>query len=90
MRESLRLLRTDRFDLYQLHGMSTQEDFDQRLGRTGLEAVVVAASTERDRVDAGLIEGGYSYIGVELATHIRDVRAGVKVLQPVTEAQLFS
>ena len=58
--------------------------------RVVLQVGMVAASTERDRVDAGLIEGGYTYIGVELATHIRDVRAGVKVLQPVTEAQLFS
>ena len=35
---------------------------------------MVAASTERDRVDTGLIEGGDKFIGVELVTHIRDVR----------------
>ena len=35
LEESLRLLRTDRVDLYQLHAVNTDEDFDQVMGPGG-------------------------------------------------------
>ena len=43
LENSLKLLRTDHFDLYQLHGLTTQEDMDQSLAPGGaLETVIKA------------------------------------------------
>ncbi|MGB9680498.1 MAG: aldo/keto reductase [Thermoanaerobacteraceae bacterium] len=53
LKESLKKLNTDYFDLYQLHGMTTEEDFKMALGPNGaLEAIIKA----RD-------EGFVKYIG---------------------------
>lgn len=48
LEESLRLLQTDHFDLYQLHGLSNEEETKVALGEGGALEVVVKA---RDRGD---------------------------------------
>ena len=84
LRESLRLLRTDRFDLYQLHGMSTQEDFDQAMGPDGaLEAVVEAR-------DQGLVRHiGFSAHSSEIALALMDAFTFDSVLFPVNWVHYF-
>ena len=43
LRESLKMLRTDHFDLYQLHGMSSEDDLQKAMGQGGaIEALVEA------------------------------------------------
>lgn len=43
LRESLKMLRTDHFDLYQLHGMASDDDFQKAMGPGGaIEALVKA------------------------------------------------
>jgi predicted aldo/keto reductase-like oxidoreductase len=43
LRESLKMLRTDHFDLYQLHGMSSEDDLQKAMGPGGaIEAFVEA------------------------------------------------
>lgn len=84
LRESLRLLRTDRFDLYQLHGMSTQEDFDQAMGPNGaLEAVVEAR-------EKGLVRHiGFSAHSSEIALALMDSFSFDSVLFPVNWVHYF-
>lgn len=43
LERSLRLLRTDHFDLYQLHAMTTEEDFEKATGPGGALETFVAA-----------------------------------------------
>jgi aryl-alcohol dehydrogenase-like predicted oxidoreductase len=62
LRESLRKLQTDRFDLYQLHGISSMEDVDTIFGQDGAIHAFVEAR------DAGKIEHiGFSAHSVEAA-----------------------
>ncbi len=62
LRQSLRLLRTDRFDLYQLHALSKPEDVEQAFAPGGaMEAFVEAR-------DAGLVRHlGFSAHSAEVA-----------------------
>ncbi|HYF93286.1 MAG TPA: aldo/keto reductase [Symbiobacteriaceae bacterium] len=43
LERSLRLLRADHFDLYQLHAMTTDEDYEQAMGPGGAMEALVAA-----------------------------------------------
>ena len=65
LEESLRLLRTDHFDLYQLHAMSSGEDLEIATGSGGALEVLVRAR------DAGKIRHlGFSAHSAEVAIEL--------------------
>ncbi|MBE3599326.1 MAG: aldo/keto reductase [Limnochordaceae bacterium] len=78
LEESLRLLQTDRIDLYQLHAMTTGEDFEQAMGPGGaLEAIVEAR-------EQGLVRYiGFSAHSEQVALRLLDAFAFDSVLFPV-------
>ncbi len=78
LENSLKLLRTDHFDLYQLHGLTTQEDMDQSLEPGGaLEAVLKAR-------DKGLVRYvGFSAHSSEIAVAMLDQFGFDSVLFPI-------
>ena len=84
LRQSLRQMRTDRFDLYQLHAMTTQEDFDQATGPGGaLEAFVEAR-------EQGLVRHlGFSAHSAETALKLLDHYPFASVLFPVNWVNYF-
>jgi len=84
LRNSLAMLRTDHFDLYQLHGVNTREDFEQVTGPGGaLEAFVEAR-------DQGLVRHiGFSSHSVERALALLDHFAFDSVLFPINWTQYF-
>lgn len=78
LRESLRRLRTDHFDLYQLHAMTTREDLEVATGPGGaLEAFVEAR-------EQGLIRHiGFSAHNVDVACELMDRFPFASVLFPI-------
>ena len=78
LRDSLRRLHTDHFDLYQLHAMTTRDDLETATGPGGaLEAFVEAR-------DAGLIRHiGFSAHNVEVAVELMDRFDFASVLFPL-------
>ncbi|MDH7570468.1 MAG: aldo/keto reductase [Armatimonadota bacterium] len=78
LEESLRLLRTDHFDLYQLHGVAKMEDVEQILAPGGaLEAFVAAR-------DQGLVRYlGFSCHLMEAALALMDAFPFTSILFPV-------
>jgi predicted aldo/keto reductase-like oxidoreductase len=67
LHESLRKLRTDHFDLYQLHGMTTREDFEQVFAPGGAIEAFIEAREE------GLIRYiGFSAHSAEIALALMD------------------
>ncbi len=78
LRASLERLRTDHFDLYQLHAMTTREDLEIATGPGGaLEAFVEAR-------DAGLVRHlGFSAHSVEIALELMDRFPFASVLFPL-------
>jgi aryl-alcohol dehydrogenase-like predicted oxidoreductase len=78
LRDSLRRMRTDHFDLYQLHAMTTREDLETATGLGGaLEAFVQAR-------DEGLIRHiGFSAHNVEVAVELMDRFPFASVLFPI-------
>ncbi len=78
LRESLRRMRTDHFDLFQLHAMTTREDLEAATGPGGaLEAIVAAR-------DAGLVRHiGFSAHSVEIAVELMERFDFASVLFPV-------
>lgn len=78
LRESLGRMRTDHFDLYQLHAMTTREDLETATGPGGaLEAFVEAR-------DAGLVRHiGFSAHNVEVALELMERFAFASVLFPL-------
>lgn len=78
LRESLARMRTDHFDLYQLHAMTTREDLETATGPGGaLEALVEAR-------EAGLIRHiGFSAHNVEVALELMDRFGFTSVLFPL-------
>lgn len=78
MRDSLRRMRTDHFDLYQLHAMTTREDLETATGPGGaLEALVQAR-------EAGLIRHiGFSAHNVEVAIELMERFEFASVLFPL-------
>lgn len=85
LRESLRRLRTDRFDLYQLHAMTTREDLETATGRGGaLEAFVEAR-------EQGLIRHiGFSAHSVEAALELMDRFPFASILFPTNWTEYFN
>ena len=84
MRNSLEQLRTDHFDLYQLHGLNTREDFEQATGPDGaLEALVEAR-------EKGLVRHiGFSSHSVETALKLLDHFSFDSVLFPINWTEYF-
>jgi aryl-alcohol dehydrogenase-like predicted oxidoreductase len=75
---SLRQLRTDHFDLYQFHAVTTRQDIDQILGPAG------AAETFLKARDAGLVRYiGFSAHSVEAALALFDAFPVDSVLFPL-------
>ncbi len=84
LHNSLQLLRTDHFDLYQLHGMTTQEDFDKATAPGGaLEAFIAAR-------EKGLIRHiGFSAHSAEIALKLMDHFDFDSVLFPINWVNYF-
>jgi aryl-alcohol dehydrogenase-like predicted oxidoreductase len=84
LRDSLKRLRTDHFDLYQLHGMTTPEDVEQAFGPGGaMEAFVEAR-------DQGLVRYlGFSAHSVETALESMDRFAFDSILFPTNWVNYF-
>jgi len=84
LENSLKQLRTDHFDLYQLHGMTTQEDFDQATAPGGALEEFVKARKE------GLVRHiGFSAHSSETALALLDHFNFDSVLFPVNWVNYF-
>jgi aryl-alcohol dehydrogenase-like predicted oxidoreductase len=85
LRDSLQRLRTDHFDLYQLHAMTTEDDLERATGPGGaLEAFVEAR-------DQGLIRHiGFSAHSVETAVALMDRFDFASVLFPLNWTEYFN
>lgn len=85
LRDSLRRMRTDHFDLYQLHAMTTREDLETAMGPGGaLEAFLEAR-------DAGLVRYlGFSAHNVEVACELMDRFPFASVLFPLNWTEYFN
>jgi len=78
LEESLRLLKTDHFDIYQLHGLTDMEEIDQALSPGGaLEAFVEA------KAQGKILHIGFSSHGDEAALRLMDSFAFESVLFPI-------
>lgn len=85
LHESLRKLRTDHFDVYQLHGMTTQEDFDQVFAPGGAMETFIEARAQ------GLINFiGFSAHSVEIALALLDKFEFDTILFPVNWVNYFN
>lgn len=78
LRQSLKRLRTDHFDLYQLHGMTSEDDY-QRVTAPGGALETLASAKER-----GLIRfAGFSAHSAEIALKLMDAFEFQSILIPV-------
>jgi len=85
LHESLRKLRTDHFDVYQVHGMTTQEDFDQVFAPGGAMETFIEA---REQGLAHFI--GFSAHSVEIALALLDKFEFDTILFPVNWVNYFN
>lgn len=85
LRNSLKNLRTDHFDLYQLHGMASEDDFKQVTGPGGaIEALVEAR-------EKGLVRYlGFSAHSVEIALKLMEAFQFDSVLFPINWVNYFN
>jgi aryl-alcohol dehydrogenase-like predicted oxidoreductase len=84
LENSLELLRTDHVDLYQLHGMTSKEDFDQATGPGGALEYFVEAR------EKGMIRHiGFSAHSSEIALALMDQFEFASVLFPVNWVNYF-
>lgn len=85
LHESLRKLRTDHFDLYQLHGMTTEQDFETAMGPGGaIEAFIEAR-------EKGLVRFlGFSAHSAEIALKLIDAFDFDSVLFPINWVNYFN
>ena len=84
LENSLRLLRTDHFDLYQMHSMKTQEDLEQAMGPGGALETFVAAREQ------GLVRHlGFSAHSAEIALELMDLFDFDSTLFPVNWVNYF-
>ena len=84
LQNSLELLKTDHFDLYQLHGMTTREDLDQVLAPGGALEVFQEARQK------GLVRYlGFSAHSVEIALELMDQFDFNSVLFPLNWVNYF-
>ncbi|PMQ01826.1 MAG: oxidoreductase [Dictyoglomus sp. NZ13-RE01] len=85
LHESLKNLETDYFDLYQLHAMTTMEDFEKVIGPNGALSAFVKAKEE------GLIRYiGFSAHSVEVALKLLDVFNFDSILFPINFVEFFN
>lgn len=84
LNQSLARLRTDHFDLYQLHGLTTHEELEQAFGPAGAMETLVAAR-EQGRVRYL----GFSAHSVEVALAALDRFAFDSVLFPINWVNFF-
>ena len=84
LENSLKLLRTDHFDLYQMHSMTTQEDLEQVTGPGGALEMITKAR------DEGLIRYiGFSAHSAEVAVELMSRFHFDSVLFPVNWVNYF-
>ncbi|MBT3942469.1 MAG: aldo/keto reductase [Chloroflexi bacterium] len=84
LHDSLKKLRTDHFDLYQMHGMTTDEDVDTVLGPGG------ALETFQKAREQGLVRFlGFSAHSVEAATRLLEAFEFNSVLFPLNWVNYF-
>jgi predicted aldo/keto reductase-like oxidoreductase len=85
LKESLKMLRTDHFDLYQLHGMSSEDDLQKAMGPGGaIEAFVEAR-------EQGLVRYlGFSAHSAEVALALMDRFDFDTVLFPINWVCCFN
>ena len=84
LHNSLRLLQTDHFDLYQLHGMTTDEDFERATGPGGALELFVRAREQ------GLVRYlGFSAHSVDVALRLLDTFEFDSVLFPINWVNYF-
>jgi len=84
LEESLRLLRTDHFDLYQLHAMTTEEDLETATGPNGALEVLVRAK------EHGLVRHlGFSAHSAEVAIELMSRYDFDSILFPVNFTTWF-
>jgi len=84
LEESLRLLRTDHFDLYQLHAMTTEEDLETATGPNGALEVLVRAK------EHGLVRHlGFSAHSAEVAIELMSRYDFDSILSPVNFTTWF-
>ena len=84
LRQSLKTMRTDHFDLYQLHAMTTDEDFAAATAPDGALAAFVEAR------DQGLVRHiGFSAHSAEIALQLLDYFPFDSVLFPVNWVNYF-
>ena len=84
LENSLKLLRTDHVDLYQLHGMTSQEDFDQATGPGG-----ALEFFEQDREKGMVRHIGFSAHSSEIALALMDQFDFASVLFPINWVNYF-
>lgn len=85
LENSLKLLHTDYFDLYQLHAMTTDEDFDIAMGPGGAMETFIKAKEE------GLIRYiGFSAHSVEVALKLLDAFHFDSILFPLNWVNYFN
>ena len=85
LHESLKKLRTDHFDVYQLHGMTTQEDFDQVFAPGGAMETFIEAREQ------GLVRFiGFSAHSVEIALALLEKFEFDTILFPVNWVNYFN
>lgn len=85
LERSLGLLQTDHFDLYQLHGMTTEEDYQKAMGPGGaLETFVKAREEGKVRYL------GFSAHSVEVALKLLDAFAFDSILFPFNWVNFFN
>jgi predicted aldo/keto reductase-like oxidoreductase len=84
LENSLKLLRTDHFDLYQMHAMTTEEDLEVATGPGGALEVITKAR------DEGLVNNvGFSVHSAELAVELMSRFEFDSVLFPVNFTTWF-
>jgi len=85
LKESLDRLKTDYFDLYQLHAMTTEEDFQKAMGPGGAMEVLIEAKKQ------GIVRYlGFSAHSVEIALKLMDAYDFDSILFPVNWVNYFS
>ncbi|MBC7319432.1 aldo/keto reductase [bacterium] len=85
LENSLRLLHTDHFDLYQLHAMSTDEDFEIAMGPNGAMETFISAR------EKGLIRYiGFSAHSAEVALRLLDAFHFDSILFPINWVNYFN
>ena len=84
LENSLQLLKTDRFDLYQMHAMTTWQDYKEAVGPGGVLEMIVKAREE------GLVRYiGFSAHSAEVAIRLLDQFEFDSVLFPVNWVNYF-